>query len=47
MKQNEVVNISLELLLLNDLLRIGAIDRDTYDKAERTIYEQNKVTTAA
>ena len=46
MNQNEV-NISLELLLLNDLLRIEAIDKDIYDKAIRTISEQNNVTTAA
>ena len=46
MNQNEV-NISLELLLLNDLLRADAIDKDTYDRAIRTINEQRKTTTAA
>lgn len=29
--------ISLELLLLNDLLRTNAIDRDTYDQAAQKI----------
>lgn len=46
MNQNEI-NISLELLLLNDLLRIKAIDKDIYDKAARIILEQNKATPAA
>lgn len=30
---NEKVNISLELLLLNDLLRTKVIDKEIYDKA--------------
>ena len=30
-------NISLELLLLNDLLRTNAIDKDIYDKAAQKI----------
>lgn len=46
MNQNEI-NISLELLLLNDLLRIKAIDKDIYDKAARIILEQIKATAAA
>ena len=46
MNQNDI-NISLELLLLNDLLRADAIDKDIYDKAMRTINEQRKTTTAA
>ena len=46
MNQNEV-NISLELQLLNDLLRAEAIDKDIYDKASQTIIEQIKATTAA
>ena len=37
------VNISLELLLLNDLLRIKAIDKDTYDKAAQKIISAEKV----
>ena len=46
MNQNEV-KISLELLLLNDLLRVEVIDKDIYDKATQTINEQIKPTTAA
>lgn len=46
MNPNEV-NISLKLLLLNDLLRINAIDKDIYDKAARIVLEQNKATPAA
>lgn len=46
MNQNEI-NLSLELLFLNDLLRIKAIDKDIYEKAAQTISEQNKATTAA
>lgn len=46
MNQNEI-SLSLELLLLNDLLRIKAIDKDVYEKAVQTISEQNKATTAA
>ena len=46
MNQNEI-NLSLELLLLNDLLLAKAIDKDIYDKAARIITEQIKVTAAA
>jgi len=46
MDQNEI-NISLELLVLNDLLRGNAIDKEIYDKAVQTINGQNKTTTAA
>jgi len=46
MNQNEI-NLSLELLLLNDLLLAKAIDKEIYDKAARIILEQIKVTTAA
>ncbi len=45
MNQNRTT-ISLELLLLNDLLRIKAIDKDIYEKAAQAISEQNKATTA-
>lgn len=31
--ENKDTNISLQLLLLNDLLRTGTIDKDVYDKA--------------
>ena len=34
---NEKTTISLELLLLNDLLRTNAIDKDIYDKAAQKI----------
>ena len=36
MNQNKTT-ISLELLLLNDLLRVKAIDKDIYDKAVHMI----------
>lgn len=36
MNQNKAA-ISLELLLLNDLLRVNAIDKDIYDKAVQMI----------
>lgn len=35
MKEN--VNISLQLLLLNDLLRTSVIDKDLYDRAAQKI----------
>lgn len=44
MNQNEV-NISLQILFLNDLLQTEAIDKNTYDRAIRTINEQRKTTT--
>ena len=34
---NKNTNFSLQLLLLNDLLRTEAIDQDTYDKAVQKI----------
>lgn len=36
---NEKVNISLELLLLNDLLRTKVIDKGIYDRAVIKINE--------
>lgn len=33
----EKTNISLELLLLNDLLRTNVIDKEIYDKATQKI----------
>ena len=33
----EKVNISLQLLILNDLLRTNVIDKDIYDKAVQKI----------
>ena len=36
MNQNDTT-ISLKLLLLSDLLRVNAIDKDIYDKAVRMI----------
>ena len=40
-------NISLELLLLKDLLRTKAIDKDIYDKAARKIVSAEKEKQAA
>lgn len=40
-------NISIELLLLNDLLRTKAIDKDIYDKAVQKILSINKEKQAA
>ena len=40
-------NISLELLLLNDLLRANAIDKDIYDKATQKIVSAKKEKQAA
>ena len=40
-------NISLELLLLNDLLRTKAIDKDIYDKAAQKIVSAKKEKQAA
>lgn len=40
-------NISLELLLLNDLLRTNAIDKDIYDKAAQKIVSIEKDKQAA
>ena len=39
--------ISLELLLLNDLLRTKAIDKDIYDKAAKKIVSAEKEKQAA
>lgn len=36
------INLSLELLLLNDLLRTNAIDKDIYDKAAQKIVSTKK-----
>ena len=36
----EQVIVSLEILLLNDLLHTGAIDRDLYDTAAKKLTEQ-------
>ena len=40
-------NISLELLLLNDLLRTKAIDKEIYDKAAQKIVSAKKDKQAA
>ena len=40
-------NISLELLLLNDLLRAKAIDKELYDTAAQKIVSARKATQAA
>ena len=40
-------NISLELLLLNDLLRTKAIDKDIHDKAAQKIVFAKKEKQAA
>ena len=39
---NETKNISLELLILNDLLNTNAIDKDIYDKAVNKIISSKK-----
>lgn len=39
------INLSLELLLLNDLLRTNAIDKDIYDKAAQKIVSAKKQAT--
>lgn len=41
------INLSLELLLLNDLLRTNAIDKDIYDKAAQKIVSAKKEKQAA
>ena len=46
MNQNDI-NISLELLLLNDLLRAKAIDKEIYDKAAQKIVSAKKENQAA
>ncbi len=46
MNKNQT-NISLELLLLNDLLQTKAIDKDIYDKATQKILSINKEKQAA
>lgn len=46
MSQHEI-NMSLEFLILNDLLRTKAIDKDIYDKAIQFIKDQSKATTTA
>lgn len=46
MNENKI-NISLELLLLNDLLRTKAIDKDIYDKAAQKIVSAGKDKKAA
>ncbi len=38
----EKTDLSLEVLLLNDLLRMKAIDKDTYDKAIRKLSSTEK-----
>ncbi len=40
-------NISLELLLLNDLLRTNVIDKSIYDKAAQKIMTTDKEKQAA
>ena len=40
-------NISLELLLLNDLLRTNVIDKSIYDKAAQKIMTADKEKQAA
>jgi hypothetical protein len=39
----ERTNISLELLLLNDLLRTKAIDKEIYDKAAQKIKSAKRI----
>ena len=39
----ERTNISLELLLLNDLLRTKAIDKEIYDKAAQKIVSAKRI----
>ena len=39
----ERTNISLELLLLNDLLRTKAIDKEIYDKAAQKIISAKRI----
>ncbi len=41
----EYTTISLELLLLNDLLRTEAIDRDIFDQASKKILSIEKLRT--
>jgi hypothetical protein len=39
----EKLNISLEILLLNDLFHSNSIDKDIYDKATQKILETEKI----
>ncbi len=41
---NEITILSLELLLLNDLLHTNAIDKTIYDKAAERIISKEKET---
>ncbi len=43
----ENTTISLELLLLNDLLRTGAVDKEIYDQAAQKIVTSQKDKQAA
>lgn len=43
----EKATISLEILLLNDLLRTNAIDKEIYDKAAQKIVSTKKEKQAA
>ncbi len=43
----QTTKISLEILLLNELLSTNAIDKDTYDKAVQKLVSSKKLEQAA
>lgn len=42
MKKEAETAISLKILILNDLLRVNAIDKDMYDEAVKRILAEEK-----